>query len=430
MAERGRVERLTKRAVDAAKPAASRFVVWDAELKGFGLRVEPSGHKTFIARYRAGGGRGGKLRQATLGRYGTVTVDEARTAAKRMLGAAAVGADPVEEKRSARQAGMTVAEVCDWYLKEARAGRVLGRRGRPIKASTLTSDELRINAHVRPLIGRKPVSSLSVADMEHFQAEVAAGRTAKERIEKRRGGTPTGGEAVAARSLGMLRTVLEHAKRKGLIAENPAKGARKLADRKRKDRLSLEQLTALGKAMREAEDENPTGLAAIRLMTLTGFRRNEALGIKPAWLLDAGGIEFPDTKSGAQVRPIGRAAMDVLKRLREGHGVGEWLFPADRGDGHFIGVRKVLNRVATKAKVKVTPHVLRHTFSSVAGDLGFSELTIAGLLGHAAKGVTAGYVHLDLALVAAADRVSSVIAAALDGKPAAEVISLSERRQA
>ena len=70
-----------------------------------------------------------------------------------------------------------------------------------------------------------------------------------------------------------------------------------------------------------------------------------------------------------------------------------------------------------KAKLKdVTPHVLRHTFASVAGDLGFSELTIAGLLGHSARGVTQGYVHLDTALVVAADRVSAEIAKMLDGR--------------
>ena len=81
------------------------------------------------------------------------------------------------------------------------------------------------------------------------------------------------------------------------------------------------------------------------------------------------------------------------------------MFPADWGDGHFIGVVRVLDRVCMKAKLKeVTPHVLRHTFASVAGDLGFSELTIAGLLGHSARGVTQGYVHLDTALVVAADQ--------------------------
>ena len=415
MAERGRVARLTKRTVDAAKPEATRYIVWDADLKGFGLRIEPSGHKTLIARYRAGGGRSGTLRQAVLGRYGNITVDEGRTIAKKMLGSAAGGADPIGERKSARQSGMTVAEVCDWYLEQAEAGRLLGRKGKPIKASTLVMDRSRIEQHVKPLIGRKAVRRLGLDEIESFQAQVAAGKTAKARPKKVRGGVTTGGDGVAGRTVGMLRTILEHAKRRKLIAENPARGVRKLADNKRTTRLSLEQLAALGKAMREAEDENTTGLAAIRLMMLTGFRRNEALGIKPAWLLDAGGIEFPDTKSGAQVRPIGRAAIEVLKKQRELHKEGDWLFPADRGDGHFVGVLKVLNRVSKAAKVTgVTPHVLRHTFGSVAGDLGYSELTIAGLLGHTAKGVTAGYVHLDLALVSAADRVANVIAAVLD----------------
>jgi integrase len=91
-------------------------------------------------------------------------------------------------------------------------------------------------------------------------------------------------------------------------------------------------------------------------------------------------------------------------------------FPADWGDGHFVGVVRVLERVCAKAGLKdVTPHVLRHTFASVAGDLGFSELTIAGLLGHSARGVTQGYVHLDAALIVAADRVSARIAELLDG---------------
>ena len=88
-----------------------------------------------------------------------------------------------------------------------------------------------------------------------------------------------------------------------------------------------------------------------------------------------------------------------------------FVFPADWGDGHFIGVVRVLDRICRKAKLEaVTPHVLRHTFASVAGDLGFSELTIAGLLGHSAHGVTQRYVHLDTALVVAADRVSMEIA--------------------
>lgn len=93
-----------------------------------------------------------------------------------------------------------------------------------------------------------------------------------------------------------------------------------------------------------------------------------------------------------------------------------FFFPADWGEGHFIGIVRVLDRVCALAGLAdVTPHTLRHTFASVAGDLGFSELTIAALLGHASRGVTQRYIHIDEALRMAADKVAGEIAAILDG---------------
>ena len=199
--------KLTKRTVDAAKPAEARFIVWDVTHPGFGLRVEPSGLKVFVARYRAGGGRAGTLRQATIGRYGTLTVDEARQEARKLLAKAAGGGDPVGDQRRARQAGATVGEVLDWYLRDAAAGRLLGRRGLPIKTSTIEMDRSRIETHVRPLIGRKPVSTLTVADLEAMQADIATGKTALRLAangKRPRGGLAAGGGGVAGRTLGML----------------------------------------------------------------------------------------------------------------------------------------------------------------------------------------------------------------------------------
>src|SRR5262245_33698677 len=119
MRRRGRVARLTKRVVDAAAPESSRYYVWDTELSGFALRVEPSGHRTFVGSYRAGGGRSGTLRQTVIGRYGNITVEEGRTAGKKLLGAAAGGSDPIGERYRARQSAPTVAQLCDWYLEQA-----------------------------------------------------------------------------------------------------------------------------------------------------------------------------------------------------------------------------------------------------------------------------------------------------------------------
>ena len=173
-----------------------------------------------------------------------------------------------------------------------------------------------------------------------------------------------------------------------------------------------------------------TGLAAIRFLLLTGFRRMEGLGLQRAWLdEEEEAIRFPDTKSGAQTRVIGRAAIELL--LGQPKTKSPYFFPADWGEGHFVGVVRVLDRVCEKARLAdITPHTLRHTFASLAGDLGFSELTIAALLGHSARGVTQRYVHIDEALRMTADRVAGEMADILDGRatPARTRVSRTERR--
>ena len=414
-------EKLTKRVIDALKaPEPSKVgvkvresFVWDRELRGFGVQVMPSGLKSFVVQYRTPEGR---PRRVVFGRYGLMTVEEARKLAHEKLVAVSKGVDPVAEE--AKAAGLlTVTEICDWYLAEAKAGRILGRRRRPIKASTLAMDRSRIESHIKPLLGRRQIGALKLGDIEAAQADIASGKTAKPRAGSR-GGATTGGEGVAARTLSTLHAIFEHAVRVGLIQANPAKGVRRLASTPRERRLSRSEIERLGKTLRTAAEsgEHPTGLAAIRFLLLTGFRRMEGLGLERSWLDEEdGAIRFPDTKSGAQTRVIGQAAVDLL--LAQPKTKSPFFFPADWGEGHFIGLVRVLDRVCAMARLEdVTPHTLRHTFASVAGDLGFSELTIAALLGHAARGVTQRYIHIDEALIMTADRVASEIADLLDGR--------------
>lgn len=425
-------EKITKRIVDALKaPKPSRdgvkvreHFVWDRELRGFGVQVMPSGLKSFVIQYRTPEGRN---RRAVIGRYGLMTVEEARKLAHEKLVAVSKGVDPVAEE--AKAAGLlTVAEVCDWYLAEAEAGRILGRRRRPIKPSTLAMDRSRVEAHIKPLLGRRQVASLKLGDVEGAQADIAVGKTSKPRAGSR-GGATTGGEGVAARTMSTLHSIFEHAVRLGKIEANPAKGVRRIASAPRERRLSRSEIERLGKTLRAAaeEGEHPTSLAAIRFLLLTGFRRMEALGLQRTWLDEEEcAIRFPDTKSGAQIRVIGQAAIDLL--LDQPKTKSPFFFPADWGEGHFIGVVRVLDRVCQKAGLAdITPHTLRHTFASLAGDLGFSELTIAALLGHSARGVTQRYVHIDEALRMAADRVADEMADLLDGR-ATPTRSRSSRR--
>jgi integrase len=406
--------KITKRTVDALQSHPHRDVfAWDGELRGFGVRAKPSGVKTFFIQYRNSEGR---TRRLVIGQYGVLTPEIARDLARKKLTDVAEGGDPSADRHTVR-ASMTVKEICEWYLEQAEAGRLLGRNRRAIKASTLKMDRSRIETHIKPLLGTRLVRGLSLHDIEGMQADIAAGKSARGR-KKGRGGRSTGGAGVASRTVSTFRGLLGHAARLGLIARNPANGVRLLAGGKRERRLSEDEIRLLGCAMREAAavGDHPTGLAAIRLMLLTGFRRMEALGLERAWFSQKEHcVRFPDTKVGEQVRILGQAAMDCINARTPALG-SPFVFPADWGDGHFIGVVRVLDRICRKARLEgVTPHVLRHTFASVAGDLGFSELTIAGLLGHAARGVTQRYVHLDSALVAAADRVSMEIAIMLDG---------------
>lgn len=406
------MSKLTIRTVDALQsPASGQAFLWDGELKGFGVRVTKAGAKTFILQYR---NAAGKSRRINIGRHGIMTLEIARAEAKIKLGAIAAGEDPAETDDDS-DGPLTVAALCDWYLTEAEAGRILGRRRRPIKASSLKMDKSRIEAHIKPLLGKRMVSTLKLGDIEGAQAEIAAGKTAKPRTGSR-GGVTTGGEGVAGRTMSTLHAIFEHAVRLGKIDGNPARGVRKIASTPRERRLSRAEIEYLGRAMlaAEKEGEHPTGLAAIRFLLLTGFRRMESLGLERAWLdEEEGAIRFPDTKSGAQIRIIGQAAVDLL--LTQPKTKSPFFFPADWGDGHFIGLVRVFDRVCKRVSLEdVTLHTLRHTFASVAADLGFSELTIAALLGHASRGVTQRYVHIDEALQLAADKVADEITAILN----------------
>ncbi|MDR3472567.1 MAG: site-specific integrase [Devosia sp.] len=406
--------KLTKKHLDSLRSEPDRDVLaWDSELRGFGIRLKPTGAATFILQYRNAEGRSRRL---SLGSVHILTPDQARDLAREKLVEVKRGNDPAEDRRNAR-AALTVGELCDWYLDKAETGELLGRRRRPIAKTTLALDRSRIDTHVRPLIGGRVVNGLSVADIEKLQAEITAGRTAKARTK--RGGVTTGGAGVASRTITTLHAIFEQAVRLEMITRNPARGVRKaVTGVKRERRLALEEISALGAAIRVATDEPPAALAAIKLMLLTGFRRMEALALQRAWVdRYESCVRFPSTKTGPQVRIVGATAMVLLKAQKPAP-KNPYVFPGETREGHFIGVVRVLDRLCKTADLEgVTPHVLRHTFASVAGDLGFSELTIAGLLGHAGGSVTRRYVHLDRALVLAADKVAEEIQCALNATP-------------
>ncbi|WP_342640472.1 tyrosine-type recombinase/integrase [Rhodoligotrophos ferricapiens] len=421
--------KLTKKAVEALEaPATGQAFLWDGELKGFGVRVTKAGVKTFIIQYR---NAEGKSRRINIGRFGIMTVENARDEAKIKLGAVAAGEDPADTDDDPHHQ-VTVSDLCDWYLTEARAGRILGRRNRPIKKSTLAMDKSRIETHIKPLLGKRLAHTLKVADIEGMQSDIVAGKTAKPR-GKGRGGVTTGGPGVASRAVGTLQSILGHAARLDKLESHPSRGARKLAGKKKQRRLSVAEVKLLGTAMRHAErnGENPVALAIVRFLALTGFRISEGQGLQRPWLhADAGYVAFPDTKGDAQIRAIGPSAAKIAAS-QPIRGNSPYVFPSDISEGHFTAAKACLFRLCASVGIKgVTPHTLRHTFGSVAGDLGFSELTIRALLGHAAQSVTQGYVHIDEALKLAVTRTCEEIATLLDAKEEAAPTARNDRAAA
>jgi integrase len=256
------------------------------------------------------------------------------------------------------------------------------------------------------LLGTISVVGLTRHDVEKFLHDVANGKTAGKTKTKTRGlARVTGGETAANRSVGLLGAIFTCAVRKDIRPDNPVRGVALFADRKRERRLSDDEYANLGQALREAEKTLwPAGVAAARFIALTGFRRGEVLSLK--WSetdLARRTATLADTKTGRSTRPLSHAACDVLRGLPR---TADLVFPASRGDARMTGFPKLWARIAKLGALPtdVTPHVLRHSFASLAGDLGFSEPTIAALVGHAGRSITSRYVHsADRVLLEAAD---------------------------
>ncbi|GJE40444.1 tyrosine-type recombinase/integrase [Methylobacterium persicinum] len=411
--------KLTKRVVEAAEPQGRDSFLWCDELPGFGVRIFASGRRSYLVQYRMAG----RTRRVTIGLHGPVTTEQARKEALTLLGQVARGADPAEDRASNR-AAMTVAELCAAYLAAADAGLIMGKGGRAKRASTLYVDRGRIERHITPLLGRRLVKDLQPSDVARFLRDVQAGKTAADVKTGLRGrAIVEGGAGTAARTAGLLGGILSYAVSEGIIPTNPATGVRRPADAKRTRRLTAAEYGALGRALdaMEAQAGRWQGVAAIRLLALTGCRRQEVNGLRwPEVDMDGCALRLTDTKEGGSVRPLGIAARRVLAGLprlpRE-----PWVFPAVRGSGPFGGLPGVVDRVMEAAGLDdVTAHTLRHSFASMAGDLGFSDATIGAMLGHAGGTMTSRYVHhLDAVLVSAADKVSKAIAAAMGGPPGA-----------
>lgn len=416
------MSKLRKRDLDAIQAVPGRSVrLWDDDPRGFGVYVKPSGVKSFFVQYRSP--ETAKKRRYTIGQYGRLTLDQARTEAKDILSRVAKAEDPLktrdDEKARARDTGQTMAVICNDYMRDAKAG-LFTYRGRAKKASTLAVDHGRIERHIKPLLGDKPIRDLTRLDIEKAMHAIRLGKTATDVKTGLRGrAIVKGGPTAANRVVSLLGSIFTYAVKQGIRDDNPASGVERPADGKRDRVLSPDEYRRLGQELDKLESSgaNKVALRAYRALALSGCRRGEIFGLKKSEIDSHNQcLRLADTKSGRQVRAIGRVALDVLD-LPAFDEESEFVFPARRGDGHVTDT-KVFMQAMDAAKLEgVTLHTLRHSFASVALELEYSELTIAGLLGHRTHSITSRYAHhVDRALITAADRISTVIARRLAGE--------------
>lgn len=415
--------KLTKRFVDSLKSTTKDTLYRDTELIGFALRVKPSGARTWVIQYRNVSGRTRKL---ALGKVGVLTPEEARRRARRHLGEVADGSDPSAARNVARGA-MTVESLCKEYLEAAEKGLILGKRRRPKSQSTIDTDKGRVARHIIPLLGRMAVADVKQADIRKFMAAVQMGKTKGTIRTKPRGlARVTGGRGAAARTVGLLGGIFGYAVQNGIRTDNPVQGVERPADARHTVFLNMEDYRKLGHAINEAEAEGEAQQAvnAVRLLTLTGCRRGEIVGLKWSEIdLDAQQLRLASTKEGFSLRPLGQTAVALLRTINR-HPQSSAVFAHGKSGKPYQGLPKAWLRIAQRAGFSaVTLHTLRHSFATTANTLGCSEPTIAALLGHSRGTVTSRYVHVvDATLVAAADRVSKAIWNALSGVPGAEVV--------
>lgn len=410
------VPKLSKKVVDAAGPKNKDYVIWDDDLPGFGLRVFRSGKRSYVLQYRSLG----RSRRYTIGLHGVWTPETARLEAKIQLGRIAKGDNPAEERQLDHRA-ITIKELCNLYSGDMKAGLILGKGGRPKKASTIYTDLGRMNCHILPLIGNRRVKDFTKADANRLLKDVMAGKTKVTRkTGKLRGKSIVrGGAGTASRTIGLLGGIMTYAVEAGIIDINPVQGIKKPKDNVRQRRLSEAEYRILGWMLADAErlDTYETFAMVVRQIALTGCRRSEIIGLKWADVdLESSCLRLSDSKEGASVRPIGLPVVEFLE-ARGLNADGDYVFPGVRCAEHYGAIANQWDRIFKDSALgDVTPHVLRHSFASIANDLGFTEITIAALLGHSKGSVTSKYVHtLDATLVMAADTIAAYIQGLLNG---------------
>lgn len=359
--------RLTKRTVEALQPLEKDYIVFDSDISGFGVRVLPSGRKTYLVQYRSGG----RTRRVKIGKHGNVTADEARTKARELLGAVAKGDNPAEQI-SDHRGSPTIGTVCERFYRE----HVMEH----CKPSTQSEYRRAIDLFIKPVLGAFKVIDVQRPDISALHH--------KHRDKPYQ----------ANRTLGVLSKMFNLCEVWGLRTDgsNPCRHVAKYKEEKRERFLSSNELSRLGEVLCQCEAnglETAHVVAAFRLLVLTGCRLGEIQTLKWEYVQD-GYLLLPDSKTGKRRIPLSPSAHAVLDSLNRVDG-NPHVVAGTKSNQHVTDLQKPWRRIRSKAGLEgVRIHDLRHTFASNAVMQGQPLPIVAKLLGHTQIQTTMRYAHL------------------------------------
>jgi integrase len=342
-----KAQRITKRTVDALQATGREFTAWDDAVSGFGVRVRPTGAKSYVVVYRAGAGRGAPVRRYTIAAVGKIAPDRARARAKAILGAVALGHDPASQKTTERGTP-TLAELADRFM----ADHVRAKR----KDGTAEFYRDILDRIVKPALGTTKADKLTRSQVGKLHSSLAD--------------TPF----QANRVLAVVGSMNAFAGRAGIVAEGTrqARGIEKLKESRRERFLTSDELERLGGAIREAEtvgipwavdETKPTAkhvakverftriaqsaAAALRLLLFTGCRLREIMHLQWEHVDNERGCLFlPDSKSGRKTVILNAPALAVLNGLER---IGPYVVPGDDPEQPRHDLKRPWNAVTKRA---------------------------------------------------------------------------------
>ena len=415
-------QKITQRTIkNLDVPEQGNRLVWDSELKGFGVRVTETGAVSFFLNYRAHG----RQRRYKIGNAPEWTAEAARAeAAKLKPRIDSEGFDPLEAKQRAR-GEPTLRDLATEYLE-----RHYSANG---NAHTKLRDKQTIDGVILPRLGTLRLAAVNNRDIEKLHRELQA--------------TPYR----ANRILALLSSMFSEAIRWKWVKENPAKGIERYQEHKRERWLQDDELKRLNAALDKYPDQSAAN--AIRLIALTGSRKGEVLKATwPEFDLERAVWVKPShhtKQKKTEFVPLSSAALDLLLGMQPKVAAGP-LFPGKDGKAARVSLRKPWVQVlkaaglaeaitkkgkrrhaVTKYKPLVRIHDLRHTFASHLVSRGASLQVVGKLIGHTQIATTQRYAHLaDSALREATNTFGDIFSAAATGLQVVDSRKDAQRKRA